>query len=549
MLMSAMSLVMPLVVVVVLGVWAAPASAEGETWVRSEEDTELWSGPDSGAVSFGLVSRGSYFLVASSHEGGRLYVYNPVTKGYAYVDADAVAASGAPREVAEALTVQPATRAVVGSGVLEEGGVGQGTGVAGAAFGSTGYGHWWVQNHRSTELWSGPDSRAVSFGGVGQWSYFLVVEPQRGPRLHVLNPVTNNYAYIEAASVGPSGPWPSAARPVLTGGPQQGGRRLPVTAAGYEPWWVANFVETELWSGTEKLATSLGKMAQFRRFMVLEPQKGDRLRVWYPEKDLYGYVDGSAVGPSGPSVWMQSRTTRLVREVNLPARSISFPNLAYVRNLPVVDEETELRPAPNNSALQVRQAVVTADGTEWYLVGDGEYILASEVRLPRPVSTVGLMSGRWIDADLAEPTMITAYEGGKVVRTMLAIRGVEGAPTTMGSFRIQRRVESETMDSETIGIPRDSEKGYLLKNVLYTQYFTGDGAAVHYNYWLGTFGFPGSHGCLGVDLEDSEWLWEWAGVGTPIVVRDSGGDGTVWASRQGEAAAGAMAITVAPEAR
>ncbi len=392
------------------------------------------------------------------------------------------------------------------------------------------YDSWWVQAHQPAELWSGPDARAVSFGKVAQWSYFLVVQPQQGGRLYVWNPISENYAYIDAVAVGPSGPAPSMPRAVMADAPgAEPARTAPVASSKYQPWWVANFKETELWAGSEKQASSLWRVPQFRRFMVVEPQNGDRLRVWSPEKGIYGYVDASTVGPSGPSVWTQSRATRVVREIDLPGRAIAVPKMSYVRNLPVYDEETEVRPAPNNTALLVREALAAADGTEWYRVGDGEYILASEVRLPRPVKTVGRQSGRWLDADLAEPTMITAYEGNKVVRSMLAIRGVDGAPTSVGSFRIQRRVANETMDSETIGIPRDSPKGYLLKDVLYTQYFTTDGAALHYNYWLGTFGFPGSHGCLGLNLEDAKWLWEWAGVGTPVIVRDSVGDGSLMA--------------------
>jgi lipoprotein-anchoring transpeptidase ErfK/SrfK len=72
------------------------------------------------------------------------------------------------------------------------------------------------------------------------------------------------------------------------------------------------------------------------------------------------------------------------------------------------------------------------------------------------------------------------------------------------------------MDSATIGIPRDSPRGYYLRDVLYTQYFTTDGAAIHYNYWSSHFGYAGTHGCLGVNLEDARWFWEWADVGTIV---------------------------------
>ena len=79
---------------------------------------------------------------------------------------------------------------------------------------------------------------------------------------------------------------------------------------------------------------------------------------------------------------------------------------------------------------------------------------------------------------------------------MLALRGIAKFPTPTGVFSIQRRVPNETMDSMTLGIPHNSPYGYLVKNVLYTQYFTPDGASFHDNYWSSNFGGAGSHGRL-----------------------------------------------------
>ncbi len=373
---------------------------------------------------------------------------------------------------------------------------------------------WWVQAHQEAQLWSGPDSQAISFGQVPQWSYFRVVAPQEGQRLYVLNPLTGGYAYIDAAAVGPSSP-PATEPAVLATAAPDPLRKLPKLPPGFHPSWVANFQETELWSGPEDGAASQGKVPQFRRFLVVEPQNGDRLKVWSPEKDLFGYLDTAVAGPSGPSVWMDARPIKVVRQVNLPGRSLGDDS--YLRNLPVSNDETELRHTPNNTRLLVKDLVATADGTEWYTVSDGGYIRATEVRLPRPVPST--LPGRWIDADLSEPALVTAYEGNRIVYSAMAIKGFAATPTLRGTFQILRRVDNETMDSETIGIPRDARGGYLLKNVLYTQYFTNDGASLHYNYWLGTFGYPGSHGCLGLNLEDAKWFWDWATVGTPVIIR------------------------------
>lgn len=384
----------------------------------------------------------------------------------------------------------------------------------------------WVQNHTETPLWSGPDAQAVSFGLAPQWSYFRVVSPQQGERLQVVDARNGGLAYIDAPAVGPSSPPPALASPpsssapasgTLLGNPAQPLRQMPSLPEGFPPSWVANFEETVMWAGAEKGAPSLGPVPQFRRFLVMEPQSGGRLRVWNPEKDSFGYLDAEVLGPSGPSVWVDPLQAKVVKPVGLPARSLG--NKSYVRAIPVSGDESEARHVLHNSPLQLQDLVETKDGAQWYRLADGGFIAATEVRVPRPVETH--LPGRWIDADLEVPVMLTAYEGDRPVYTGLAVKGVTAFSTPKGTFSIGRRVENETMDSETLfpPIPRDGPGGYLLKNVLYTQYFATDGSSIHYNYWLVTFGYPGSHGCLGMNLDDSKFFWDWAGIGTPIVIR------------------------------
>jgi hypothetical protein len=77
----------------------------------------------------------------------------------------------------------------------------------------------WVQNFVATDLWSGPGASAISFGQAQPWDYFQVITPQAGARLHVLVARTNDYAFIDASTVGPSGPppvgWPTSATPAV----------------------------------------------------------------------------------------------------------------------------------------------------------------------------------------------------------------------------------------------------------------------------------------------------------------------------------------------
>lgn len=129
-------------------------------------------------------------------------------------------------------------------------------------------------------------------------------------------------------------------------------------------------------------------------------------------------------------------------------------------------------------------------------------------------------AGRWIDVDLSSETA-TAYEGDAAVYTAGVSTGKAGMDTPTGSFTILRRVANETMDSSTIGIPRNGPGGYYVTNVYYTQYFTSGGAALHANWWSpdSAFGsYPTSHGCVGMRTGDAAWFWDFASVGTPVYI-------------------------------
>ncbi|MGE3269341.1 MAG: L,D-transpeptidase [Chloroflexota bacterium] len=230
----------------------------------------------------------------------------------------------------------------------------------------------------------------------------------------------------------------------------------------------------------------------------------------------WALVDGRQVTWAGqsPTPPVTAFEPDTIDAIDLPGRIVGTFN---IRSYPQVTPETLVRQLGHNTAVWVSASVRGADGDAWYRIGDGEYVHSSGVRLPTPPPE--MPSGRWIDADLTIPAMVTAYEDGRAVYAALAIPGTKAFQTPTGTFQILRRVQNETMDSATIGIPRNSPNGYFLEDVLYTQYFTWDGASLHYNWWKGTFGYPGSHGCLGLNREDAEWFWDWAAMGTTLKVR------------------------------
>jgi hypothetical protein len=156
----------------------------------------------------------------------------------------------------------------------------------------------------------------------------------------------------------------------------------------------------------------------------------------------------------------------------------------------------------------------------WAKLDDKGYIYSRNVGrnapvLPPPLPKNAPTSGRWIDVHLTQQLM-TLYEDREPVRVVVTTTGMAGWETPEGEFAITWRKANETMTSGAIG----AEHFFKLEDVLYTQYFTDEGHAIHYAWWRTpeTIGRPGSHGCLNVLLDDAEFIWNWADVGTPIMI-------------------------------
>ena len=122
----------------------------------------------------------------------------------------------------------------------------------------------------------------------------------------------------------------------------------------------------------------------------------------------------------------------------------------------------------------------------------------------------------WVDVNLTNQTA-TAMVGNAPYYTALVTSGKDGWETPTGEFRILYRVYDETMTSASIG----AEEYYVLNHVLFTQYFTTEGHALHLNYWRpeSVFGQTRtSHGCVGMRYADAEFFWNFVGVGSRVVV-------------------------------
>src|SRR5205823_2515691 len=133
-----------------------------------------------------------------------------------------------------------------------------------------------------------------------------------------------------------------------------------------------------------------------------------------------------------------------------------------------------------------------------------------------PIPGAEVKGERWVLVDTQHEQM-TAMIGDRPLYTALVTTGKDGWETPHGTLAVIYRVANETMTSASIG----AEEDYVLKDVLYTQYFTTAGHAIHLNYWRPDDYFgrvASSHGCVGARLADAEFFWRFATYGTRVTV-------------------------------
>ncbi|MEM9771630.1 MAG: L,D-transpeptidase [Cyanobacteria bacterium P01_D01_bin.73] len=113
---------------------------------------------------------------------------------------------------------------------------------------------------------------------------------------------------------------------------------------------------------------------------------------------------------------------------------------------------------------------------------------------------------KWLEINLNTQRLI-AWEGGKPVYAIIVSTGKPSTPTYSGVYSIYRKQHPERMRG----------RGYDIPNVPHAMYYHR-GYAIHGAFWHSRFGTPVSHGCTNVAPNHARWLYNWASVGTPVVV-------------------------------
>ncbi|HEU5187891.1 MAG TPA: L,D-transpeptidase family protein [Candidatus Saccharimonadales bacterium] len=131
-----------------------------------------------------------------------------------------------------------------------------------------------------------------------------------------------------------------------------------------------------------------------------------------------------------------------------------------------------------------------------------------------PFKTITLSGGtdHWVEVDLSEQRT-SLWAGSTAVASFTISSGVAQWPTVTGEFAIWYKTPNQVMT----GGSRASGDYYYLPNVTWVSYFYRD-YGFHTAYWHNNFGQPMSHGCINMRQADAKALYDFAPIGTKVIV-------------------------------
>ncbi len=125
---------------------------------------------------------------------------------------------------------------------------------------------------------------------------------------------------------------------------------------------------------------------------------------------------------------------------------------------------------------------------------------------------------KYIDVNISTQTMTAYLKGGEAVGSWKITTGNLYHSTPVGTWLVTGKTAVTRMTGGTPGVDY-----YDLPNVHWVTWFKGGGYSIHEAYWRTTFGsmdykWNGSHGCVNATYDVAKFIYDWAPVGTPVIV-------------------------------
>lgn len=170
------------------------------------------------------------------------------------------------------------------------------------------------------------------------------------------------------------------------------------------------------------------------------------------------------------------------------------------------------------NGLLIDESLLTSQLTDKLLNPD-----SSAIRLVVPMKTAVFTTkkeevtiadwDKYIDINLSTQTLVAYEKGGAEKGRWLVATGKPGYETPVGTWLV---IGKSSWIRMTGGW--GTSEYYNLYPVKWVTWFKGGGYALHDAYWRSSFGYTGSHGCINMPDDGAIFIYNWADIGTPVIV-------------------------------
>lgn len=137
-----------------------------------------------------------------------------------------------------------------------------------------------------------------------------------------------------------------------------------------------------------------------------------------------------------------------------------------------------------------------------------ELVIAPRVQVQRGDLSKGT---KYIETDLSEQ-VTTAWENGYIVEQFLISSGAGKRPTPTGETKVFYKKAIIDYNGAAFN------ETYDFPNTPWNTEFREGGYFFHTAYWHHNFGHPMSHGCINMKEPDAHFIYDWADIGTTVIV-------------------------------
>lgn len=175
-----------------------------------------------------------------------------------------------------------------------------------------------------------------------------------------------------------------------------------------------------------------------------------------------------------------------------------------------------VQPGQTMSGIAVYYGVSLAALTAINAIPHPDYIQAGQRLIIPPAAGATAAAAKRIVVDLSAQRAF-AYAGEVLANSFVVSTGRAGQETAVGAYHIQNKLP--TAYASTWGLQMPYWLGIYwagpLQNGFHALPILADGSQL----WRGYLGTPISYGCIVLSPEDAQWLYNWAEVGTAVIVQ------------------------------